>query len=356
MFYKYRRAVAVLLTAVLVFTAFPFSGYAASFPSATHIANGNVGDQVLVSYVSNGQSKWYKVTASAGQWIYCALYNMVGGNWDLKLYRPDNSNTPVAVSTKTGDSIEYIGYTAPINGDYYFEVRGTAITGTGAYCYFKPVLAGGVQGTSSTNSGYSRYEAKDYIESYWNARNTLYPNFNHSDYGGDCANYTSQVLYWGGLAKLGSSDRMNSAHWYMDTGLGETWSWTHDNYSVTWAQANSFSRHWGTDSTGNGYRRGYECKYYIGQDIVDNFDTLMSTLKTGDIVQWTSNDYTTRTHNLVVYERNNENGFDIILSAHSDDAGDEPNPVDGTKSVSLKAWAAANTDKMIAITRIRSGG
>ncbi len=335
-----KKSIAVLLVAVLLITAMPVGVHAApsnsSFSSAT-LLDTAIGDQFTISGLTSGESQWFYMYCDAGEWLYGALYSM-SGDWDLELH--DASNTRLTRSANDGSTMEYLGYTIPTSGYYYFRVKAFSISGTGSTCIFKPVLCNGTSGTSSTNSNYDRTDAKYYLQTYWDTVNPVYPDFH--DLGGNCANFVSQALKYGGMAmRGGASSRDADSSWFCDTNIPAS-QFTNSNYSATWANASYFGRHWGNASNGYGYERGYECKYYIGQDVVDNFSAIKSSLKVGDVIEWTSMATTNRTHVLMVYEITSD---DVILAANSSD----------TNSLSLYDYAFYNSKQMIMLIRIKSG-
>ena len=324
----------------MIVASFSFGAYAVpsntSFSSATTLTS-TVGDQLTVTGLSSGQSQWFRIYANAGDWIYPCIYGIsTGEDWDLGLY--NSSNSQIDVSANSKNNIEYIGYTVPSSGYYYFKVNAWSVGSTSSSCYFKVVHSCGVSGTGSTNSDYVRSDAKSYMDLYWNSYNSAYANL--TDNGGDCTNYVSQILRHGGMAKRGNaSSRDAITSWFMDTNIS---SYTTANYSATWTGANSFTNHWGTNSMGSGNERAYSCKYYIGKDVVNNFSTIKSSLRVGDIVQFTDNAMTSRYHSLAVYSIGSD---DVLLSAHTYN----------TNSMSLKSFATANPTMMIVVIQIKSG-
>jgi len=111
--------------------------------------------------------------------------------------------------------------------------------------------------------------------------------------------------------------------------------------AITWRDANSFTTHWGTNSAGTGNQRAYECKYFIGKDISNNFNIIEGNLHIGDVVQYTFNTNTNRSHTLIVYDITTT---DVILACHTSDS----------KTISLKTKADNNTNQMFVFARIKS--
>ncbi len=330
-----KRALVFLLAVLLLVSSMPIGSNAVasntSFSTATTLTS-QIGDQLYIDGLTSGQSQWYRVYATAGQWLYGAIYGIGSGHdWDLGLY--DSANTQLTRSARYGQTIEYIGYTVPTSGYYYFKVNAYSISSTSSYCYFKAVLSSGT-GSSSLNSNFDRDDAWYYLNTYLDTSNPVYPYWPN----GDCANFVSQALKYSGMA-MRTGDRDDITSWFANTGLTY---WSNSDYSATWAGANSFTNHWGTNSMGQGVARAYECKYYIGQDIVENFSTIKNSLKVGDVVQWTWNSVTERYHTLAVYEITSD---DVRLAAHTS----------VTNPTSLLQSAAAMDDQMIVIIRIKSG-
>ena len=84
---------------------------------------------------------------------------------------------------------------------------------------------------------YDVEKAVDYSETYWNNYNPAYANFN--PYGGDCANFTSQSIYAGGMPQVVGSKYGNDG-WYYKTS---------NDRSATWTGASNLRR-WMADNRG----------------------------------------------------------------------------------------------------------
>lgn len=330
------RTLLFLAALCLMISTFPLAAHAApantSFSTATQLTS-SIGDEVTVTGISSGQNQWFYVNATAGQWLYAAVYNFHSAeNWNLALYSA--SNSAIAYSWELDQSVEYIGYTVPTTGRYYFKINADYVGSTSSSCTLKVLLSNGTSGTAATNSGYSRTNAQNYLSQYWQTPNSAYPTFSQ-----DCANFVSQALKAGGMTMLGnSSSRDAASSWFLT--LPFVQSTTH--YSATWTGANPFTTHWGTNSMGSGYQRAYECKYYIGQDLSDHFSSITSSLKVGDIVQFTQMSNTARSHTLMVYSKNDG---DVQLAAHTFN----------TKSRSLFEEADNAPTKIFVLIRVKSG-
>ncbi len=315
-----------------------------SFSTAEPMEGNRVGDEYVIDGLYDNESQWFRVYAEAGDWLYAAIYGIYASeDWDLGLY--NSSNSQITYSARYGSLEEYIGYTVPYSDYYYFKVQGFTIEGRESGSKFKVVISGGTQGSASTNSGFNRPQTWSYLCAYYNTFNPDYPEF--AGDGGDCANFVSQALVAGGMTMRGNANNRGEPEaWFMDTGLpgGGTGmgSWTTDNYSATWTNANSFTTHWGTNSYGSGYERAYECKYYTGRDVLENFSELQNTLKVGDVIQLTRDPDTERYHTLMVYD---VTGDDILLACHSIASCDR----------SLKEQAELSPGSMITVIRIKNG-
>ena len=67
---------------------------------------------------------------------------------------------------------------------------------------------------------YNRQKAIEYAYQWWNKRNPLF--FNFDGYGGDCTNFISQCLFYGGI-------EMNTflpPFWFYKSSYNRSYSWT----------------------------------------------------------------------------------------------------------------------------------
>lgn len=291
-----------------------------------------LGRELTIDGIVSGQSRWYYVNAQAGQWLYGAVYNAeTGENWQLKLYDAEKALIRAAA---TGSCVKYIGLTAPRQGKYYFEVNAGFVKGRSSFCTFKAVLSGGSLDNLAANAAYDRLAAQDYLIKYWLSPNPAYPVFD-----ADCANFVSQALHAGGMHMLGNANSRDSASsWFIRLTFKPDTAY----YSATWTGADYFTKHWGTDCFGRGYRRAYDCRYYIGQDLCDNFGEIAGVLRPGDVIQLTRNQNTARYHTLMVFENT---GADIKMSAHTYNTLDR----------SLFDEATNKPDMVFVLIRIKSG-
>ncbi len=80
---------------------------------------------------------------------------------------------------------------------------------------------------------YNRLKAVQYAERWWNTYNPAYKNFEN-----DCTNFISQCLHQGGAPMMGYPNR------------GKGWWMRGQNYSYSWAVANSLKNFLGSSKTG----------------------------------------------------------------------------------------------------------
>lgn len=93
--------------------------------------------------------------------------------------------------------------------------------------------------------------AKSYIEKYYANYNPAYPDW--SSYGGDCANFVSQVLYAGGKGMIGTPGTSTAAesvsNWFSSGSSCNT-----KNVSSSWRGANAFKNHWSSRTSYSTYK------------------------------------------------------------------------------------------------------
>ncbi|MCX7570204.1 amidase domain-containing protein [Tumebacillus sp. DT12] len=167
------------------------------------------------------------------------------------------------------------------------------------------------------NSQYDRVKAKAYAEQYaLTANNSGY--FNYTDYGGDCTNFISQVLFHGGLPEqkvingtIGQVDPYWWDNWFYD---GKDIP----NRSTSWTGAHDFRFHW-ANVNNIGKNRAYKYTVYTYQQAYDNFSQIYSDLWPGDIVQYV-NDNGDTWHGQVVH-RYDEYG-NLFVAQHTYNAKD----------------------------------
>ena len=156
---------------------------------------------------------------------------------------------------------------------------------------------------------YDRQKAIEYAYKWWNARN---PNFyNFDELGGDCTNFVSQCLYYGGI-------KMN----YMQYG----WFYkTLNNRSPSWAGVNEFFDF----STTNKFNLGVRCK-------ICNIDEV----EVGDVLQMQMFDENVFHHTALITKIDNLNNIkNVFITCHTYNAKD--------KSISLYNYKNIRFLKML---------
>ncbi|HAJ77877.1 MAG TPA: amidase [Clostridiales bacterium] len=140
---------------------------------------------------------------------------------------------------------------------------------------------------------YNREKAIEYAYTWWNKRNPKFYNFD--ELGGDCTNFVSQCLYYGGI-------NMNYTH------LG--WFYKSLNYrSPSWTGVDEFY----SFSMNNNYGLGVKCAVSNLKDI-----------KMGDIVQLQLNNENEFQHTALITKIINEdNKKNVFITCHSYDAKDK---------------------------------
>ena len=97
---------------------------------------------------------------------------------------------------------------------------------------------------SLQKGSYNRTSAKNYALVYAYTFNSSYPDFSSAGGGGDCTNFVSQAVHYGGISMKGSGDgckhEVNSNEWYVEPGGGlscfgnwSSWEWS-TPWSSTW--------------------------------------------------------------------------------------------------------------------------
>ena len=140
---------------------------------------------------------------------------------------------------------------------------------------------------------YSRQKAIDYAYNWWNKRNPQFLNFDN--YGGDCTNFVSQCLFFGGIQM---------------------------NYSPNgWFYTNSNSRAPAWTSVDNFFNFAINNKTSFG---VKAKQTSISNVEVGDVVQMLQKG-TRFHHNLLITKiTNSSNIKNIFVTCHTNDAKDKP--------------------------------
>ena len=160
----------------------------------------------------------------------------------------------------------------------------------------------------STKSGVINLMAAEqavyYAGLYYNSPNPAYPYWTS---GGDCANFISQCLYYGGKAMIGTPSTQNvsnnTANWFS---YGTTCSTI--NVSESWRSATGFCVHW--MSRANGYSQftpAQMAKYGAARQYAEPGDAV-SLLKyqNGSLVAY---------HTMIVVGKTTDG--DVLLAAHT---------------------------------------
>ncbi|MBR6740702.1 MAG: amidase domain-containing protein [Clostridia bacterium] len=226
------------------------------------------------------------------------LYCLEGGVYYLVDTAQQSGNANEYLYMELPDTHMYVSLT------YFIEVRATSAPSTGDTTKLKVINTRMIT-EYSANSNYNRNAARTYAYTYYNSRNPAYYSWPQ-----DCANFVSQCLEAGGMAQIEGAWNSNSA-------------WLHEkeplNYSLTWSGANSFAKHWGTDATGEGYARGYECRYYLVKDAKANYLDLYDTVQIGNvIIKCNDSNPVSGQHAMIVCDKMLMDES-ITLAAHTED-------------------------------------
>lgn len=197
--------------------------------------------------------------------------------------------------------------------------------------------AGSVRFTSgeTVNSKFDRQAAKEYAVKYAaKYGNNSYYNFGGHGGGGDCTNFASQVLFAGGLPKVGTSGSYISAD-----DKNNSWFYYSANRpyrSISWTGAHEFRHYWG-NVNGVGGQHAYQMKVYDMKTVLNDFPEIYRDLWEGDIVQYVGSDGITY-HTQVVHGYANG---DLKVAQHS---------------VNELVWASGIPLKESIASRIEFGG
>lgn len=126
------------------------------------------------------------------------------------------------------------------------------------------------------NSHYNREDAVNYAISYskWPGNNSY---FNFSNIGGDCTNFSSQVLYSGGMLMSGVKNGPYKDSWYY-------YGANIPDRSSSWTNANIFRKYWSI-SQENELIRVYKINIYSVKTALEDFQRIVDDLLPGDIIQ-----------------------------------------------------------------------
>lgn len=180
------------------------------------------------------------------------------------------------------------------------------ITVTGAMGNYTLNCLNGVRTTSNTNTAFYRMGVSLYGSMYWNNPNTNYPVF-----GADCTNFVSQAVHAAYMPMITASshDDADDSHWYLTNST---------NYSPSWTGADYFMRHWTRvrerSFAHNG--RAYSVKIYTRDYILNNWNTFVSNVGIGDIIQYADGSDSHVFHSAAIGAVNQNTGY-IGFYSHS---------------------------------------
>lgn len=169
--------------------------------------------------------------------------------------------------------------------------------------------------SSNTNSGYDRYAAADYAETWATKANPAYANYGSNSDGGDCTNFVSQALHeGGGMAFNGTKGyNRNTVDWYY---YGPNVPPATNPRTSSWTGAHQFREHWAVVNDAGG-KKAYRATKYTSQELVNNFTPIYNELFRGDIVQYVNSGGHT-IHSQIV---NGYGNNDILMAQHSVNSG-----------------------------------
>ena len=204
-----------------------------------------------------------------------------------------------SINTVSSTSSSRYGVLTLPNKSGYYTIRVTGAMGS----YTLNCLTG-VGTTSNTNTDYYRTGASMYAAMYWNNSNTYYPVF-----GADCTNFVSQAVHSAYMPMITatSHDDANDSHWYLSSA---------SNYSPSWTGADFFMRHWTKVRLSSYNGRAYSVKIYTRDYILNNWNTFVSNVGIGDIIQYADGGDSTVYHSAVIGSVNQSTGY-VGFYSHS---------------------------------------
>lgn len=143
---------------------------------------------------------------------------------------------------------------------------------------------------------YSRNRAVEYAKKWWNSRNPQFYDFDKL--GGDCTNFVSQCLYFGGIEMLYSP-----LGWYYNS---------LNSRSPSWAGVDEFF----SFSTNNQNILGVKAKQVLSQNTTGVYG-----IDVGDVVQLRFFDEDRFHHTALITKMTNDG---IFITCHTNDALDKP--------------------------------
>lgn len=194
----------------------------------------------------------------------------------------------------------FVSLTAGKSGDYTIILDGEGQSA------FLTAISYGYDKNSATR--YNRQSASAYAKK-WAAYpgNPKFSSKMFAELGGDCTNFVSQAVNAGGIP-MQHGDRNSPSSWfYYGSAPSER--------SASWTSANEFTRHFTTGIDGIGYKRASASHAVTVYYAIAMFDQLFTFLDVGDIVQLTNIDDTTRRHSMMITDKYQDAGKDIMLFA-----------------------------------------
>ncbi len=286
-----------------------------SFSTANSISCSDIIKGLIYQSTNPSQDKdYFKIYFNAGEIVAINFINPHPNvNYNISLYSP--SQQLVASSTNSTGKNEFIRYSVA-NSGYFYILVSSSYGHSGSLYYSLQVLKSNYTNSNSLNTNYNRSAARSYALKYAENPNPAYADF--SNYGGDCTNFASQVLYAGSMPMIKSATsgiESNTDYWFYNTST---------NRSTSWTGAEEFRRHWG-NSNGYGRKRSYQIKILPVWYALENFKTeVYDFLKEGDIVQHI-NAYSSTYgrdasyHSQIVHDKTSANGiYDVLVAQHSE--------------------------------------
>ena len=149
---------------------------------------------------------------------------------------------------------------------------------------------------TAINNTLNRTKVLEYIRLYCNdGTQSTTSNSEYVEFGGNCANFVSQCLHYGGMPFSGNPTNYGDAllsykdtdKWYYNDNYGtSTTGGDRSGISYTWSAADNFRKYWGlrnSTTIGNCYRY---VQYDTGNDLLDALPYWKNKLDTGDVIQY----------------------------------------------------------------------
>ncbi len=281
-----------------------------SFSTANTINFGDFVKGLIYQSTNPSQDKdYFKIYFRAGDIIAISFIN-AHELVDYNIYLYNSSQNLVASSTNPKGKNKFIQYTVPSSGNYYILVS-SAYGHSGSH-YYSLQLMRSSYNSGNTNTSYNRTAAKNYAidnatyKNSYTCRGITFANF--ANYGGDCTNFASQVLFAGYMDMIYSTSsgiEGNVNYWFYRTSTNRTTTWTGANY---------FRQHWG-NLDGAGRNRAYQMRIYPVWYALERYSSVvLGFLKEGDIVQHVRYDNCEAYHSQVIVSKT---ATDLLYAQHS---------------------------------------